>query len=430
MRRLFLLLVFTAILPISCTSLLSLDEDVIDVVEEVFVEKGIDFPWAESEGMRNALRRASQLATIEWRPINDVPWNKGFFHAGCVQTGIPYSSTKQINKYVGLDVSFHTFMTAVSNPYSVLYKENISQPPYSGVNCATYYGDVCSTCVEYALGIDKPYPANTLVTLPEFELLKDQRISSLKPCDVLHNNGHVFMVFQIKKDNKGLVSKVTLFESSGQKCRIYDTSLESLTSRITKNDIQVYRYRLLDQLKDYTPSIYVNVGTETKVKPKYNDALCPDRGDESVYRTDEHVIINVYNPSYSVLFVEDEDGNRKTFLANQEVDLKELTVGQYKAYVQTGNKVSEPVRFLVTEPKVSVNGSDIHHISFSCDYGRANYCVLCDATGGFLKIQPIDDTCREQGFIDIERIPNNHYYCKVIFDTQYGTVINKPIPVF
>ena len=80
------------------------------VLEHEEVERQeVDFPWTKSEGVRNVLRRASQLANITWTPILDVPGNEGVYPAGIEVLGIPYSSTKQIDKYVGLDVTFHTY---------------------------------------------------------------------------------------------------------------------------------------------------------------------------------------------------------------------------------------------------------------------------------------------------------------------------------
>ena len=58
------------------------------------------FDWVDSEGARTVLRRASQMAMITWTPLRDVPRNGGVFEAGISVTGIPYSSTKQINKYL------------------------------------------------------------------------------------------------------------------------------------------------------------------------------------------------------------------------------------------------------------------------------------------------------------------------------------------
>lgn len=82
------------------------------------------------------------------------------------------------------DVTYHTFMTAVHNPMSVLYTEDISQPPYHGTNCATYYGAVCSSSVMWALGIDNPYSSGQIMELPDMTQLEYQIIDSLKVCDV------------------------------------------------------------------------------------------------------------------------------------------------------------------------------------------------------------------------------------------------------
>ena len=68
-----------------------------------------------------------------------------------------YSSVKEINTYVGRNVSFYTFMTAVNNPKSKIYTEDLSAPPYHGTHSATYYGITCSQAVNYALGIKGPY---------------------------------------------------------------------------------------------------------------------------------------------------------------------------------------------------------------------------------------------------------------------------------
>lgn len=70
----------------------------------------------------NAVRkRAQQITNIRWEAKSDVPRKTGHFAAGGTYTGIPYSSVKEMDKFVGFDVSFHTFMTAVNNPRSVLY---------------------------------------------------------------------------------------------------------------------------------------------------------------------------------------------------------------------------------------------------------------------------------------------------------------------
>ena len=112
----------------------------------------------DNRGMRNAMRKAKQLSNIQWTPLADIPANDGYVFAnGTTYTGMPYSSVKECMKFVGKDVSFRTFMTAVHNPYSLLYTENVSAEnsqsgygfEYHGENCASYYGDVCSSLDGY-----------------------------------------------------------------------------------------------------------------------------------------------------------------------------------------------------------------------------------------------------------------------------------------
>ena len=87
------------VLTISCSSV-SLDADDSSYDNTIRQSGPIDFDWTDSPGVKNVLRRASQLATIRWTPMGEVPFIGGFFSAGTTVIGIPYSSTKQINKYV------------------------------------------------------------------------------------------------------------------------------------------------------------------------------------------------------------------------------------------------------------------------------------------------------------------------------------------
>lgn len=81
--------------------------------------------------------------------------------------GLVYSSVLETNTFVGIDVSFHTFMTALRNPKSVLYTENINRPPYHGdlMGKGAYYGTVCSGFVSYALGLRYIKPLTTFRNL-------------------------------------------------------------------------------------------------------------------------------------------------------------------------------------------------------------------------------------------------------------------------
>ena len=152
----------------------------------------------------DVLERAFQMATMEWTPVNPVPMEGGrFYSKGQTVKGVPYSSVKEINTYLFQDVSYYTFMTAVHNPRSVLYTENISHAPYHGKNCAPYYGAVCSSAVMYALGISTPYYVSQIIRLPSMERIDNQEIDSLRVCDVIAKSGHVQLVFDVEHQAGG-----------------------------------------------------------------------------------------------------------------------------------------------------------------------------------------------------------------------------------
>lgn len=385
--------------------------------------------WVESKGVENALKRAAQLALINWTPLSPVPWNHGVYDPGIQYTGIPYSSTKQINKYVGLDVSFHTFMTAVHNPHSVLYTQNISKDPYNGVNCATYYGTVCSTLVDYAFGFDPPYTANWLVSMPDFEMNIDQSLEYLKPGDLVHMPGHIFMIYRTLKNDDGKVITVSFIEAAGMNCRMQQVSAESFQNRIKQDGYVFFRYKKIDKVAEYVKSEYVPVGAEIGIDVHYNNSLCPERGDRCVYRVDEDIIINVLESKYTDIKIENKTGKNYSYPAEEVSFIGRLPEGMYEARANNDSDTSESISFYVANPQVKVVKNGKLHITFSCNNCLALYCVLCDYKGDFYQFYEISDLERQNGYIDVNLLDKSEYYCKVGFRTPYGIIVNNPVPI-
>lgn len=392
-------------------------------------ENSNDFCWVDTDGARNVLRRATQLATILWTPLCDVPCNNGFFDANTQVVGIPYSSTKQINKYLGLDVSLHTFMTAVHNPYSVLYTENIGLPPYNGGNCACYYGTVCSTAVSYALGIDYLLTAKGFATTPEFKNVEFNTLEDLKECDVLQRSGHVFMIYKMDKDDSGAVTKVTIFEAAGRTAHLTEYSSSDFLYRIESEHMQPLRYSNLDGVKDYSPSPYVIVGSEPIQSVTFNSSLCPNRGDKSVYRTDEAVIIDVLDNKYDTIVLKKNGSIYRKIAINGIInDLGYLEQGQYEIYLQNATTLSDCVWITVMEPIVTVKRvNDKVRITFECALAEPSYCLVTTEIGGNKYTHVLSEQEKKQGFVDLEMSVKDSYYYKVVFSSPFGTIINKPI---
>ena len=124
----------------------------------------------KSQGVANAIKRVRQMVELEWTPRGMFPCNYvipmpgdspaqrvgGYFAPWKAQKGMVYSSVRIHERFVGFNISLETFMTAVSNPNSVLY----TKPQHGkGRSMSSFYGNVCSCLVSYAM--EMPYMAST-----------------------------------------------------------------------------------------------------------------------------------------------------------------------------------------------------------------------------------------------------------------------------
>ena len=370
------------------------------------------------------LERAYQMANLEWTPLNPVPLHGGgYFMPGETVKGLPYSSVKEINTYLFQDVSYHTFMTAVHNPNSVLYSEDISKMPYHGRNCATYYGAVCSSAVMYAFGITIPYYANQIINLPEIYKLEHQVIDSLKVCDIIWRPGHVQMIYDLSFRADTLY-QISTFESAGQGAHINNFSKAEFRKMWDENGYVGYRYNKLKMSEE-------EISFSDLAPIVYNDYLCPSKGDRSVYRTTDTVTINIFDPSFDSIVL---SRGREIIATNhyscnlfKYVNLKP---GIYYACLQKDHVLTDSVSFEVIDISVNSVGQksgDAINIYFHSS-ATAEYVALCDLSGSS-QCFPLSERDRKLGYISVPRIDKQEYYCKVIFKGKYGRIINQPLRV-
>lgn len=387
----------------------------------VLLPEVYDSPIVES---KDVLERAYQMATMEWAPLKPVPKNGGgFYKPGMTVKGAPYSSVKEINTFLFQDVSYHTFMTALHNPNSVLYTENISKEPYHGENCATYYGSICSSSVMWALGVSIPYSTGLIVNLPFMRRIEQPNIDSLKVCDVLWKKGHVQMVFDIeyRADSLYLVS---LFEQSDNSAHISTYNKKDFLKLMKSGPYEAYRYKNIK----YTdlPEAFCSFPSVV-----YNDDLCPTKGDRSVYRTDEDIFIDIFSRDYDQIVLMKDGAIVSSDKCEQgKFCYQNLSPGTYFAYLQSGERMTDSISFEVVEVSVSYTLNDtgrelvIHFLSSA----TADYAVLCRQNGVSL-FYPISESDLNNGFIVVPEWDDDEYFCKVVFKGEYGSVINTPIRV-
>ncbi len=418
------------ILPISLFFIVSCTDQAISLFQPEVV---YDIP--ESRGVEIALKRAQQISQIRWVPLNNVPNNKGYYLAGEEVVGMPYSSVKELDKFVGLDVSFETFMTAVHNPRSVLYTENVKLDPYHGSNCATFYGVVCSSVVNYALNLNANYSTGMIDSLPFFGVRVPQDPSNIRLCDVLWSNGHVVMVYSIARNKKGEIVNVAVLESSGIRTRIHSYPFEEFCQRWIHDGWVDYYYKEVDLIEEYFPSPFVKIDNEIIKEYSYNEIIALSRGNCCSFRKGEDVVLNILDPNYHCLSLY----KNGLFLEERCASLLDevfsgLDEGYYAIVAEDGKgNRSDDVCFEVINPIVSVSLSDKKtlQITFSCNSALPKYVALCSRNGGKYLIHEFDINEIEAGNSMIT-IPNSieHCYCKVYFATGYGTVTNEPIIVF
>lgn len=392
--------------------------------------KEVDYPVVPEDhpALICMRKKAHQIADIEWTPLKDIPGLTKPIPAGITRVGIPYSSVKEKDKFVGQEVSFHTFMTALNNPRSVLYTEDVKEPPYNGTNCGPYYGTVCSGAVNYALGIARPYQSHMYEFIPYIAKVKNQSPESICSGDILWSPGHVVLVIDIKKDGAGNPSRYMILESAG-KTAIKNISLASFKKRWDADGWIAYRNMHLAENVDYTPNPYTIFDGETgELSATYNNDICTSRGDMVTYMKGEEVIINVLNPAFKTVEVV-KDGVPLTSLpiSTEDITLHSLEPGSYAARLHSGNSTSKDVLFEIIDENTSVRKhGEKYAVSFSSTNGVPVYLVVCSRTGAR---KAIVDITPEDLSIGGLLLSGNYsgLYLKVFYQGKYGRVSNEPI---
>ena len=246
-------------------------------------------PLTNSEGVvipstiqeENVIKRARQMTDIVWTTKKEMPCNNlqsygntGYFPAGETITGLPYSSTKEINKSIGFNVSIHTYMTALNNPYSLLYTENIRGSrsksdwgrTYHGENCALYMGTVCSVFTGYAGGEKTAWGTGMYEWLRKyrysFAKVGEQSSQGLKIGDIYWETGHTILIMGLKVDGNGRATSVLWGQSSGNHITYSWRSADWVDSYIKVKNAIIYRNIRLYQNNKYVPSPFVLIDDE------------------------------------------------------------------------------------------------------------------------------------------------------------------------
>jgi len=341
----------------------------VKILERELTKMIYDTP--KSNGVAAVIERARQLHGLHWKPARSIVKNdKKYMQydaSGIDDTneydGGPYSSARVDGKFIGLDIKIETFLSAVINPFSVLYKKDLSDffsDAYCPLikNAYLYYGTVCSAYVNYSLGIDYHISTHEWWKSEEFTLLPDQTPDAIELCDTMvttksngRSGGHVKIITAIGRDENGKVQEVEISEGvvPFTICKTY-TPAQIQDMIDNENDrYRVYRYNYLD-----TVTCEYNINTDSN---NQENRLMLCNGNMSNYRVGDIVQFTMsgepemlivgneedkYNIEKSVM--EDDQCNGNNY---KKYCMKFLKTGSYKAFFIENGQKSNEVEFKV-----------------------------------------------------------------------------------
>lgn len=306
----------------------------------------LTYDTPRSAGVVNLLARAKRMSETQWTPTQEIgfyPRKDGLrFYTPArngktpekpqVVTGMPYSSTRVANKFVGIDITFDTFLSAVENPASVIYQRDLSDFYDPNYNCRIgntyfYYAVVCSVFADYVY--DLPIHRSTYEwgTSQDFYEVYDGTVDCLQLGDCLLNNmsngkvgGHIIVVTGIGRDEQGRVRMVELSEGVTPSARGRWYNLPEMQEILLKGTgtYRVFRYRYLDSVRPPEPLLSSADGE-----------LMLNYGDCSNYREGEMVQINI-NMEADALVIQGTD--TKLEIPMDQIGYEEIQGNTYRMY--------------------------------------------------------------------------------------------------
>ena len=345
---------------------------------------GVTRDVPKNRGVLNAYKKAHQLLEIKWNALASIPTNGSAtgVSAGS-HTGMLYSEALQFERYVPYGCSIRTFMTALHNPYSVMYTEDTkgtsarkkSAYGFDYLNTTlngAFYGTVCSVFTSYALGLPTVMQSTDLAWMTTeglFEEVYDNTGFGVELGDIIWKSGHTQIVTDIKRDSRGTPTSVEVVESvQNYVIRTWKTPQE-ITTYLVSNYGKIYRYKELYKNTGYTRSPFVAVEGEGTITYTYNDDICTYLGDYVSIADWESMHINYVKGSYTSMELYKGDTLIQTITLPDEyntthsIDVTSYLngAGLYKARLTNGTNNSDYTYFEVVNTAVTVlkSGNDV-----------------------------------------------------------------------
>lgn len=400
----------------------------------------------------NLKERALLMSCVEWIPENDVPNNSGIYSKGKKVKGLPYSSVKELQKFIGLDVSIYTFLTAVNNPYSLLYSEDVAEGnpcylggTYNGKNSHTFYGTVCSSFTAFCYGENYNYASFNYRDgqVPNYYLKSDQGVEDLSSGDMFWCPGHVALITDVERDSLGHVSKIEMFESAGIKVysKIYTPS--TFMRRMSgngnpKKQAYLYRNKLVENREGNSNCSFSKGTLQDLLKNLQvgNDEICTWFGDKPCIGEWDKVMINFKKKNFNKLIVSLNDEIVDTLdISSVEHSIEYQIKGEgiYKAQLASDSNISPHFTcFEVIDTSTEIINKEDGSVEIVFAEGSQPEFVFWVTKAGDQHTFPmaVPDRARKYGKMIIEPCTKKDARLRVIYRGKYGRAINRPDHLF
>lgn len=382
----------------------------------------------KNNGKFNVAARMRMLCDTEWLPIAPVPRERyvsgnivyDSFPQGEKQTGIPYGAQLTYEQWIGKNISFETFLSALANPNSVMYDFSRVGTAY---RAAAWYSVNCSKSVAWALNLPNVYASGEFASDPHISIVAnagEYTANDIHIGDIIEKIGeHTAFITDLVYNSFGDLSQIEVSEAITPTCRrkrwnVYG-SFENFFDVFSG-----YRLERYDYVDDVPP---INMEA---MFPYISPSLGLNYGNKSNYVTTDTIEITLLKKVSNTLIVK-KDGEQIDTIDVTSVDESAIveytqsTPGWYEIGF-SGDASKNYVGFCINDNSATFD-AETNKLTFASTESTL-FMVSYSYGSSRAHLKDVFPTAEDlaNGYM-ILNVPNNADYIHVTFANDYGKTI-------
>ena len=415
----------------------TLDEVVLDNLTEVEPSSLFE---------QNAYIRALQYSSLIWIPKKPVPRQGGerYFPANEKRQGMLYAEGAYQDKRVGYDVSLYTFLTALNNPYSLLYTENINESHSHSAHGITYHGDsnsgaymgvACNSYVYWVLGSMIPFSSYETAGLANergiVNRIEEQSSQALHLMDILQIPGHVRMITRLWTDRNKSIKAIEISEALGGGVQNTRVSSDAFDEWLNDSQYTIYRFNSTYSVGDVSPLSHIDAAISSFDSITYNNELCTFAGDCASYGENDLIILNYTKADYRFIEIYRNEELIDVIPLDKDSEIHEVDLtgrgygwGDYKARLVGDHGASDFTYWEVLNIDIQIDGS---HVLFNSQNATPLFWGWYKQSGWAGWKQSVSEIEIMNGELELTHHNDDYPFFKLYVQGRYGritTIIN------